>query len=49
VTDGTPTTHYSADIPRLRARLILPLSLVSMVVVGGTVGYFWLWRALGGT
>jgi voltage-gated potassium channel len=38
-----------ADIPRLRARLILPLSLVAAVVAGGTLGYFWLWRAVGGT
>ncbi len=38
-----------ADIPRLRARLILPLSLVLAVVVAGTLGYFWLWRAVGGT
>ena len=38
-----------ADIPRLRARLILPLSLVLAVVVAGTLGYFWLWRAIGGT
>jgi voltage-gated potassium channel len=42
-------TFHSGDIPRLRARLILPLSLVSTVVVGGTIGYFWLWRAVGGT
>ena len=47
--DNAPATYYSADIPRLRARLILPLSLVSTVVVGGTIGYFWLWRAMGGT
>jgi len=42
-------TYFSADIPRLRARLILPLSLVSAVVVGGTLGYLWLWRQIGGT
>jgi len=42
-------TYFSADIPRLRARLILPLSLVSAVVVGGTLGYLWLWRHIGGT
>ena len=46
--DGAPT-FYSPDIPRLRARLILPLSVVATVVVGGTFGYFWLWRAVGGT
>lgn len=45
--DGTP--HHSADIPRLRARLILPLLLVTAVVVGGTLGYLWLWREIGGT
>ena len=38
-----------ADIPRLRARLILPLSVVLTVVVSGTLGYMWLWRAVGGT
>src|SRR5262249_38808697 len=27
----------------------LPLSLVSAVVVGGTLGYLWLWRNIGGT
>jgi voltage-gated potassium channel len=49
VADSAPVTFHSGDIPRLRARLILPLSLVSTVVVGGTIGYFWLWRAVGGT
>jgi voltage-gated potassium channel len=48
VVDGAPTFH-SADIPRLRARLILPLAVVFTVVVGGTFSYFWLWRAVGGT
>jgi voltage-gated potassium channel len=43
------STYYSPDIPRLRARLILPLSVVATVVVGGTFGYLWLWRAAGGT
>ncbi len=38
-----------ADIPTLRARLVLPLSLVLAVVLGGTLGYLWLWRAVGGT
>lgn len=38
-----------ADIPRLRARLILPLSVVLAVVLAGTLGYFWLWRHVGGT
>src|SRR6266545_4022718 len=42
-------TVAGADIPRLRARLILPLSVVLAVVVAGTLGYFWLWRGLGGT
>jgi voltage-gated potassium channel len=48
VADGVQT-FYSADIPRLRARLVLPLAVVVAVVVGGTLGYFWLWRDLGGT
>ena len=43
------STYYSAEIRGLKARLVLPLSVVSAVVVGGTVGYFWLWRAVGGT
>jgi voltage-gated potassium channel len=38
-----------ADIPRLRARLVLPLSVVLAVVVAGTLGYLWLWRHAGGT
>lgn len=42
-------TVAGADIPRLRARLILPLSVVLAVVAGGTLGYFWLWRGIGGT
>ena len=33
----------------LRARLVLPLSLVVGVVVVGTLGYRWLWRGIGGT
>ena len=33
----------------LRARLVLPLSLVIGVVVVGTLGYRWLWRGIGGT
>jgi voltage-gated potassium channel len=33
----------------LRARLVLPLSLVGGVVAGGTLGYRWLWRGVGGT
>ncbi|HTY79550.1 MAG TPA: potassium channel protein [Candidatus Bathyarchaeia archaeon] len=41
--------HESADIRGLKARLILPLSVVSAVVVGGTSGYYWLWRSVGGT
>ena len=43
------STYYSAEIRGLKARLVLPLSVVSAVVVGGTLGYFWLWRAVGGT
>jgi len=38
-----------ADIPKLRARLVLPLSLVLAVVLAGTLGYRWLWRDVGGT
>jgi voltage-gated potassium channel len=34
---------------RLGTRLRLPLALVSGVVAGGTVGYHWLWRDIGGT
>jgi len=49
VADSAPAPFHSADIPRLRARLLLPLALVSAVVVGGTIGYFWLWHAVGGT
>jgi voltage-gated potassium channel len=48
VAEGAQTYH-GGDIPRLRARLVLPLSLVSTVVVGGTLGYLWLWRHIGGT
>jgi voltage-gated potassium channel len=33
----------------LRIRLLLPLSLLGAVVVTGTLGYYWLWRARGGT
>jgi voltage-gated potassium channel len=47
--EGDRGAAPGADIPRLRARLVLPLSLVLAVVGGGTVGYFWLWRKVGGT
>jgi voltage-gated potassium channel len=33
----------------LRIQLLLPLSVVTVVVLVGTLGYFWLWRAEGGT
>ena len=33
----------------LKARLVLPLSLVIGVLVVGTLGYGWLWRGIGGT
>jgi voltage-gated potassium channel len=33
----------------LRARLVLPLSLLVGVVAVGTIGYRWLWSAIGGT
>jgi voltage-gated potassium channel len=39
----------SAGVRSLRIRLLLPLSLVVLVVVVGTLGYFWLWRGQGGT
>jgi voltage-gated potassium channel len=38
-----------AGVRSLRIRLLLPLSLVLAVVGVGTLGYFWLWRAQGGT
>lgn len=37
------------EIRSLRARLVLPLSLVLAVIALGTLGYRWLWRAAGGT
>jgi voltage-gated potassium channel len=33
----------------LKARLVLPMTLLVGVVVAGTLGYRWLWRGLGGT
>jgi voltage-gated potassium channel len=48
VADGAQAVPGS-DIPKLRARLILPLSVVLAVVAGGTLGYLWLWRAVHGT
>jgi voltage-gated potassium channel len=33
----------------LKARLVLPLTLVVGVVATGTLGYRWLWRGIGGT
>ena len=33
----------------LRVRLLLPIALVGAVVVVGTLGYYWLWRRVGGT
>jgi len=38
-----------AEVRSLRIRLLLPFSLVLAVIVVGTLGYFWLWRAQGGT
>jgi voltage-gated potassium channel len=38
-----------AGVRSLRIRLLLPLSLALAVVAVGTLGYFWLWRAQGGT
>jgi len=37
------------DVRSLRVRLLLPLSLVGGVVAVGTLGYYGLWRGLGGT
>lgn len=37
------------DLRSLRARLLLPLALVSTVMIVGTLGYYALWRARGGT
>ena len=39
----------AAGAGSLRARLVLPLSLVVGVVIVGTLGYRWLWRDVGGT
>src|SRR5262249_35510391 len=39
----------TAGAGSLRARLVLPLSVVVGVVVVGTLGYRWLWRDVGGT
>ena len=33
----------------LKTRLVLPLSLLVGVVAVGTIGYRWLWSAIGGT
>jgi voltage-gated potassium channel len=38
-----------SDPNSLKARLVLPLSLVIGVLVVGTLGYHWLWRRIGGT
>ena len=37
------------EIRPLRARLFFCLSLVTAVLVAGTLGYVWLWREVGGT
>jgi voltage-gated potassium channel len=39
----------TSDPGPLKARLVLPLSLVVGVLVVGTLGYRWLWGGLGGT
>jgi voltage-gated potassium channel len=44
-----PRSADSDRVRSLRIRLLLPLSLVVVVVMVGTLGYFWLWRARGGT
>src|SRR5215813_10600150 len=38
-----------ASLRSLRIRLLLPLSLVLTVIAVGTLGYYLLWRAQGGT
>src|SRR5262249_47492326 len=38
-----------ARLRSLRIRLLLPLSVVVTVIVVGTLGYYALWRARGGT
>src|SRR5216683_3054852 len=38
-----------ATVRSLRVRLLLPLSLVLVVIVIGTLGYHWLWLEMGGT
>ncbi len=43
------TDLADAGIRSLRMRLLLPLALVTVVVIVGTIGYAWLWRAQGGT
>ena len=39
----------TASSASLRARLVLPLSLLVGVVAVGTIGYRWLWSTIGGT
>jgi voltage-gated potassium channel len=39
----------ASDVLSLRIRLGWPLALFTAVVVTGTAGYWWLWRAQGGT
>jgi len=39
----------TAAIRSLRARLLVPLSLVTAVIAVGTLGYHWLWRHLDAT
>jgi hypothetical protein len=40
--------RFDPEMRSLRVRLLLPLSLVLGVIGGGTVGYRWLWRDIGG-
>ena len=49
--DGGPQPWRGEDatVRSLRIRLVLPLTLVGVVVGVGTVGYYWLWRPVGGT
>lgn len=44
-----PRGEHLDELPSLRVRLLLPLSLVVGVIAAGTLGYRWLWRDVDGT
>ena len=44
-----PNPMDTGVVRSLRIRLLLPLAVVTVVVTVGTLGYFWLWHAEGGT